>query len=134
MNYAEFKVNFVNNVFNNYINDKKGLGRSNLASIYRNGKDAPRATLYRLLSVMNELQDTFLRQKNLDLNSKMNYYDFAQDVLNPTHPLIKKAHDEMVAANKEIYKNLKTRQLTKFVLLKQQIPLLKHFKFLAKFV
>lgn len=136
MNYTEFKTYFNNDIFNNYLNGNKGIARVNIAAMYRQGKENPRATLYQIYSGMEELQDMFSKTSNEEkvLEYKNAYLDFLTDLLRPDHPMIKSARDEMSDAYLKMYKNPKTLKITRFVLLKQQFPFLKNMKFLVRFL
>ena len=65
MRYNDFKKYFINNIYSNYMQGDIGMARTSIARIYRDGKDNPRATIYRTYSCLNETYNLYKTQKNL---------------------------------------------------------------------
>ena len=143
MSYLEFKNNFIEKVYKQYLDGNIASARTELAKIYREGKDAPRATIYRIVSTHKDAKDIFRKkvdefekQNKLEDSIKLLYHykEYQKELFGNEHPLVNSAF-------KELSKNListniseKNRHFTNFIFKKQMMPLLGKFKCLAKFL
>lgn len=143
MRYNDFKKYFINNIYSNYMQGDIGMARTSIARIYRDGKDNPRATIYRTYSCLNETYNLYKTQKNLYIISSKRamaiehqekYLNFVKDVTMPEHVMVKQQYDELYANLKTIYPSSKSHKFMNFIILKQKFPFLKHMKFLTKFL
>ena len=141
MQYSELKNNFINNVFVPYMKGEIGQARITLASIYRDGKNNPRGTVYGVLGAFLETRDIYLntakelkkagREEEL-VNIYTNYVNFSNEISKSKHPLIEKALDEIKHSAKGLYP--KSNKYSSFIMLKETFPFLGKLKFLARFL
>lgn len=141
MQYSELKNNFINNVFVPYMKGELGQARTTLASIYRDGKNNPRGTMYGVLGAFKESSDIYLNtvkelkkagRKEEIVNIYKNYVNFSNEITNSKHPLIEKALDEIKHSVKELYP--KSKKFSIFIMYKETLPFLGKLKFLARFL
>ena len=141
MQYSELKNNFINNVFVPYMKGEIGQARTTLASIYRDGKNNPRGTMYGVLGAFQETCDIYLNtakelkkagRKEELVNVYKNYVNFSNEITKSKHPLIEKELDEIKHSVKELYP--KSKKYSSFIMLKETLPFLGKLKFLARFL
>ena len=143
MSYLEFKNNFIEKVYMQYISGNIASARTELAKIYRDGKDIPRATIYRIVStdkdtknIFRKKVDEFEKQNKLEDSIKLlyRYKAYQKELFESEHPMVK-------SALRELSKNListniseKNKHFTNYILKKQMFPLLGKLKCFARFL
>lgn len=143
MQYPEFKNYIINKAYIPYLKGDYGAARSVMANIYREGAKNPRATLYQINSSAKDINDILTKTtKNLQAQGLDDYagelairhIKFAKEIDAPKHPLIKSAFEEFKASLKQMYPSKRTRNLSQFIILKEQLPFVEKFKFLTRFL
>lgn len=143
MQYQEFKNYLINKAYVPYLEGDKGSARSVLANIYREGAKNPRATLYQINSSVKDINDIFtkttkeLQAQGLDEFAgklALSHINFAREIDAPKHPLVRTAFEEFKASLKQMYPSKRTRNLSQFIILKEQLPFVEKLKFLTRFL
>ena len=143
MRYNEFKKELINNVYLQYAKGNPGAARTAIAKIYREGCHNPRGTLFRIISGGIEVKDVFINEaKKIEKAGKyreaqaflFKYFDINKEITTPNHPMVAAARDEFIGKLNEMNVSSKNRKFSKFILLKQEYPIIGKLKFLAKFL
>ncbi len=143
MRYTEFKNNLTNNIYRNYLDGRIGIGRAQIANIYKQGEKNPRATFMQIYSATKEMKKIFQKQQNgfylanqpeKIQSSELSFFKFLADIFCPEHQLIASAKDAMHNAMLNLYPSKKSQKFSKFIMLKQNFPILKNMKFIANFL
>lgn len=143
MKYADLKKHLTDDIYQNYMNGNTGIARAQIANIYRQGKQTPRATFMQIYSSVKDLKDTYKKQQaelylanqteKIDA-ARLTFFTFLKDLWAPDHQLIASAKDAMLESMLNFYPSKKSQKFTRFIMLKQNFPFLKKMKFLANFL
>ncbi len=143
MQYSEFKNQFINKVYIPYMNDDRFMARTALANMYNNGKNNPRGTIYQCASAFGATRDmyknTVAELKKAGKKDELSalhkkFKDFTVEISGSSHPTVSNALQRVEQNYKEMYPSQRTKSFTSFVILKQNFPILRKLKFLAKFL